>query len=166
MSSLILILLFLGVLLLGWIRFAPTDPDDWHVDPAEVSDPEGRGYRLIGRDAPRFPGHPDDVLNDFYEVAKATRGVRLLDGRVDEGMITLVARSKWMGFRDYVTVKAVGEGPETKLSMVSRSRYAFGSDWGVNRDRLEHWLAELEQVLVQGRRQTPGTGVAPDWNVQ
>lgn len=149
MLSYLLVLLIAVLCVLGWIRFAPTDVDAWHIDPAEVSDPEGRGHRLIGREAPRFPGHPDDVLQAFFDIAGQSARVRLLDGDVDEGMITLVARTKWMGYRDYITAKAVAEGGETKLSVVSRARYGIGSDWGVNRDRLEGWLAELEQVLIQ-----------------
>ena len=147
--SYLFLLLFAGLCVLGWIRFAPTDVDAWHVDPAEVNDPEGRGYRLIGRDAPRFPGYPDDILQAFFDIARQSARVRLLEGGVDEGMITLVARTKWMGFRDYITVKAVGEGSETKLSVVSRARYGIGSDWGVNRNRLEGWLSELENTLIQ-----------------
>ena len=144
-------LFFIAVLVLlgmAWIRFAPTDRDRWHIDPAEAESPEPRGVRLIGREAPRFPGGPDEVLAAFREIALAEPRVRVLDGGLDEGMITFVARTRIMGFRDYITVKAVAEGDQTKLSIVSRSRYSVGSDWGVNRERLDRWLAELQLLLT------------------
>lgn len=150
MQTFLILLILMMIVGLGWIRYAPTDSDDWHVDPAEVDDPGPRGYRVIGRDAPRVPGHPDDVLEALIEIAGDEPRVRVLEGDVDEGMITWVARTKWMGFRDYVTIKATDEGSETKVSIASRSRYNVGSDLGVNRDRIERWLAELEFVLAEG----------------
>ncbi len=149
MQTFLILLVSLVILGIGWIRFAPTNSDDWHVDPAEAGDPGAQGYRLIGLDAPRLPGHPDEVLGALVEVARSEPRVRLLDGSIDEGMITFVARTKWIGFRDYVTVKAVDEGRATKVSVTSRSRYEVGSDWGVNRNRVEHWFAELERVLSE-----------------
>jgi len=144
---LVVIVLIFG---LGWIRFAPTDADDWHIDPATANDPGPSGYRLIARDAPRFPADPDTVLEALLAIARAEPRVRRLDGSVDEGMLTFVAGTKWIGFRDYMTFKAVDEGSATKLSVTSRSRYDFGSDWGVNRERLERWIAELESVVAEG----------------
>ncbi|NNL19265.1 MAG: DUF1499 domain-containing protein [Boseongicola sp.] len=134
---------------LGWIRFAPTDIDDWHVDPAIANDPGPRGYRLMGREAPRLDGDPDLVLEALMEVARGEPRVRRLDGSIDEGMITFVARTKWIGFRDYMTFKAVAEGHQTKLSAISRARYNVGSDWGMNQERLEHWFRKIEQVLAE-----------------
>ena len=149
MQTTLFIILLIIVGGIGWIRFAPTDIDAWHIDPAEANEPGPRGYRLIARDAPRYPGDPDTVLEALLDVVRQEPRVRRLDGSVDEGMITFVARSKWAGFRDYVTVKAVSEGDMTKLAAISRSRYNVGSDWGMNRERLESWLAKLEQVLVE-----------------
>ena len=149
MQTALLLIVIAVVLGVGWIRYAPTDPDDWHVDPAEEGDPGAQGYRVLGREAPRFPGDPNIVLAAFVAVARAEPRVWLLDGSNDEGMVTLVARSKWVGFRDYITVKAVAESSSTKLAVTSRSRYDIGSDRGVNRERLDRWFAELEQILVK-----------------
>ena len=150
MKNLFLILLIVCAVGALWIRFAPTDKDRWHVDPASTNDPAPRGYRLIGPEAPRFQGTPDQVLTAVKDVALLRSRVRLLDGGLDEGMMTFVARSKYMGFRDYITVKAVPEGSVTKLSVISRARYQIGSDWGINRMRLERWLAEVKARLPQG----------------
>ena len=150
MQTTLIVLVLIVICGLGWIRFAPTDPDDWHVDPAVVNDPGPRGHRLIGRDAPRLMGDPDTVLEALLTVARGEPRVRRLDGSVDEGMVTFVTRTKWLGLRDYMTFKAVSEGAETKLSAISRARYDVGSDWGMNRDRLERWFGEIEQILIEG----------------
>ncbi len=144
-----LLILILLVVIAGalWLRFSPIDPDLWHVDPADVDNPGASGIRLIGREAPRFPGKPDDVLDAFADIALTEPRVRILDGGKDEGMMTFVARSRIFGFPDFITVKAVSEGAETKLSVASHARFRAGSDWGVNRERLDRWFAELEQRL-------------------
>lgn len=150
MKSLFITLVIVLVAGLLWIRYAPTNRDLVHMDPAEVDDPGDRGWRMVGLDAPRFPGEPTDVLEVFTEIALGEPRVRRLDGDVDEGMMTFVARTKHLGLRDYVTAKAVREGAVTKLAIISRSRYNFGSDWGVNRERLDRWLAEMELRLGKG----------------
>ena len=86
------------------------------------------------------------MLGTLTEIALGERGVRLLDGGEDEGLITFVARTKWAGFPDYVTFKAVEESDRTKIAAISRARYP-GSDRGVNRERLDRWFAELELRL-------------------
>ncbi|SMX22021.1 DUF1499 domain-containing protein [Boseongicola aestuarii] len=150
MQTTLIAIVVIVILGLGWIRFSPTDIDAFHVDPAIANDPGPRGHKVIGLAAPHFQGDPDTVLEALIRVARSEPRVRRLDGSVDEGMITFVARSKWIGFRDYITFKAVSEGSQTKLAAISRSRYEIGSDWGVNRERLERWFAEIEDVLAEG----------------
>ena len=151
MKTFLFILVSLVVLGMLWFRFAPIDRDRWHVDPAEAEDPERSGVRYIGREAPRFPGDPDTVLSTFDEIASEEPHTRLLEGDLDEGMLTYVARSKIFGFADFITVKAVSEGAVTKLSIVSRSFVGpRGSDWGVNAQRLDRWLQDMRLRLGQG----------------
>ena len=146
MKEILYLAIFLVAAGLIWLRLAPHDVDRWHIDPAEADEPERNGFRMIGREAPRFPGDPDTVLAALTEVALSEPRTRILEGGADEGLITFVSRTLWLGFPDYITFKAVAEGPETKLSVVSRARYP-GSDWGVNRNRLDRWFAELEGRL-------------------
>jgi uncharacterized protein (DUF1499 family) len=141
----ILILFAAGLLL---IRFAPIDRDRWHVDPADAENPERSGVRFIGREAPRFPGDPDTVLTVFDEIAMSEPRTRLLEGDIDEGMLTYVSRSRVFGFADFITVKAVSEGEQTKLSVISRARVGSrGYDWGVNAERLDLWLQDMRLRL-------------------
>lgn len=142
-------LYLLGIVILAgllWVRLSPHDADRWHVDPADADPPRGNGYRIIGEEAPRFLGDPQLVIETLIDVARTEDRARILDGGVDEGLITFVTRTKWVGFPDYVTFKAVAEGDRTKLAAISRARYG-GSDWGVNRERLDRWFAELERRL-------------------
>lgn len=137
------------VLLVGflWLRFSPNDVDAWHVDPGDADEVKRAQVRLIGLDAPRFRADAEAVMEKVMEIARAEPRTRVLDGGVDEGMVTFVAYSR-VGFRDYVTLKAVSEaGGQTKLSIASRSRSPIGYDWGVNSARIDRWLQELEHTF-------------------
>lgn len=148
MKAFLLAIVIVAVIWLIWTRFSLGDPDRWHVDPADADAPGRTGWRMIGREAPRYPGDPTSVLTTFTEIALEEPRVRLLDGDTAEGMITLIARSRVLGFKDYITVKAVAEGPKTKLGVISRAAASAG-DLGRNRERLDRWLAELERRLVE-----------------
>ena len=68
-----------------------------------------------------------------------------LDGSVEEGMITFVSHSV-LGFRDYITFKAVDEVGQSKLAVLSRPRLDL-PDRGTNAARLDRWLLEAKQTL-------------------
>lgn len=139
----LLLLLFVLLAALAWIRLAPHDRDRWHVDPADAD--EDGGLRLIGLDAPRYPAGAAEVLEAFRAIALDEPGVRHLDGSVDEGMMTFVARSPVIGLCDYITVKAVDEGRAAKLAIAARSgRRLFG---GGDPARLDRWLQEMEHTF-------------------
>lgn len=151
MKTFLVIILILGAAGFFWIRLAPIDRDQWHVDPAETDDPEKSGTRLIGRQAPRYPADPDTVLAAFSDIALAEPRTRVLEGDADEGMITFVSRSRVFGFADFITVKAVSEGAVTKLSVASRARLGPKAyDWGVNTARLDRWLQDMRLRLGEG----------------
>ncbi|NNE87422.1 MAG: DUF1499 domain-containing protein [Silicimonas sp.] len=147
MNTFLYILAFVLVAGFLWLRFSPNDPDAWHVDPGDADEITRAQVRLIGREAPRFRGDAEAVLETVLDIAMEEPRIRVLDGSVDEGMITFVAYSR-VGFRDYITVKAVAEaGGLTKLSIASRTRSPVGYDWGVNADRIDRWLQELEHTF-------------------
>jgi uncharacterized protein (DUF1499 family) len=147
MKTLLVILAIIAAGML-WIRLAPIDRDRWHTDPAEAEDPEGSGVRLIGLQAPRYPADADAVLITLSEIALDEPRTKVLDGDIDEGMITFVTRSRVFGFADFATVKAVSEGAVTKLSIVSRTQVGSrGNDWGVNAAKVDRWLQEMRRRL-------------------
>ena len=131
------------VIFLGWIRFSPSDPDIWHVDPAD-DDVYRAKVKLIGQNAPRFPGEAREVLENVSRIALADSGVKVLDGSIDEGMITFVARKGLLGKRDYITLKAAIDVDGTKLSVLGRPKYReLGSD---SLRRIENWLSALNRL--------------------
>lgn len=147
LKTLLYILAFVLIAAILWLRFGPHDVDKWHVDPGDADESERAQVRLIGLDAPRFASDVDSVLEKLLEIARSEPRTRVLEGDADEGMITFVAFSV-IGFRDYITVKAVAEaGGLTKLAIASRTRSPVGYDWGVNAARIDRWLQELQQTF-------------------
>ena len=148
--------------LLGWVRLAPSDPARWHVDPLAVATPVAEGHALLrpaGGDAaaPVYALPPGDLLAAFDRVAMAQPRVEVLAGSVASGMITYVARSRLVGFPDYLTVRALpAQGGGATLAIFSRQRFGL-KDMGVNRARVEAWLAALAAALPPGTvRTAPG----------
>lgn len=147
MNSFLYLLAFVLIAGLLWLRFSPNDVDAWHVDPGDADESQRAQVRLIGLDAPRFRADADDVMEKVMEIGRAEPRTRVLDGGVDEGMVTFVVYSR-IGFRDYITLKAVSEaGGLTKLAIASRSRSPVGYDWGVNSARVDRWLQELQHTF-------------------
>ncbi|MDF0600893.1 DUF1499 domain-containing protein [Psychromarinibacter sp. C21-152] len=147
MKLLLLLLALAALMLLAWVRLAPSDPDDWHVDPLKAGDP-GRGGVLLlpGEEARTYKATPKSLLSAFDRVAMEAPRVEQLAGSVGSGRITYIARTKWLGFPDYITVTAVPAEGGAQLAVYSRLRYGRG-DMGVNRKRLDRWLEELQTVV-------------------
>ncbi len=145
-----LLLLLIGlavVMLLAWIRLAPNDPEEWHVDPLKADDPgEGGVLLLPGPEARTYDTTPKKLLSAFDRIAMEEPRVERLEGSVGRGRITYVARTKWLGFPDYISVTAVPADGGAQLAVYSRLRYGRG-DMGVNRARLDRWLEKLQAAI-------------------
>ncbi len=113
----------------AYVRLAPSDALRWHVSKkgAENRDFAGGALRVVEGD-----------LAALDAIARAAPRTRVLAGSVGEGMVTYVTRSALWGFPDYTTVWQEGDS----LHLYGRLRFGR-SDLGVNRDRLERWLAQL-----------------------
>lgn len=147
-----------------FVRLAASDVDRWHVDPVKVSASGlANGYRVAPSAAgayaavPVFPVPADALATALDAVAAAAPRTDRLAGSLDDRWVTYVQRSKWIGFPDYISVRILDMGGGTSsLAMFSRSRFGR-SDLGVNRKRVENWLAEL-QAAERNRRE--GSGAA------
>ena len=125
--------------LVAYVRLAPSDPADWHVDIAAA------GYVPPANWAAFCPS-PDtrdfvsgSTLAKLAEVAEATPRTTRLAGSVEEGRITWITRSRLFGFPDYATAATIETTAGPQMCIVSRQR--FGSeDAGVNAARLQGWL--------------------------
>jgi uncharacterized protein (DUF1499 family) len=149
-----------GVVILivgGWlmVRTAQHDPGRWHADPLTTERtgkpndflvvPEGQDTPAqVDRSFAPVAEMPQALLARFDAVARGSPRVAVVAGSVAEGHITYVQRSALVGFPDYISVRAVPVGDGAALAIWSRSRYGH-SDLGVNRARIEGWLAALGQ---------------------
>lgn len=120
-------------IVLGYIRLAPSDPAQWHVEPQVTADKDLAGGVL--RSVETGP----DGLARLDQVATATDRTQVLAGSVDSGMVTYVTRTKVIGFPDYTTAMQDGE----TLKIFARLRFGR-SDMGVNRARIDGWLAAIK----------------------
>jgi uncharacterized protein (DUF1499 family) len=142
------------------INLAEDDPARWHVDPATMAlrrtpneflaAPPGTTVASPHMATAIRPGTPQQLLACFDAIARSQPRVTVLAGDLDSLMITYVQRSRFIGFPDYITVKAVPGEPGTSggragLIVYSRSRYGYG-DFGVNEARVTSWLAKARQV--------------------
>ena len=127
------VLLALVVGVMGYIRLAPSDPARWHKGPQVTEDAD------LPHGVKRLVAAGPEGLSRLDAIIRATPRTKLLAGSVAEGMVTYVSRTKWMGFPDYTTVQQQGD----RLKIYGRLRFGR-SDLGVNRARVEGWLAALK----------------------
>lgn len=144
----IIVLAVLG--LAAWVRLAPSDPGRWHVDPVAAQPPGAGGWKAgpapADAEGPVFAAAPEEVLTALDAVADETPRTRRLAGSPEEGRITYVTRSRLWGFPDYTTVAAAQVEGGTQLTVLARLRFG-GSDLGVNRARVEDWIAQASERL-------------------
>ena len=115
-----------------YVRLAPSDPARWHKAPPDL--PVGDSAGLNSFVAVR--GGDRAILERLIQIAETTPRTERLAGSADEGMITLISRSRLWGFPDYTTIRLEGQ----TLTVYGRARFGQG-DMGVNRARVEGWLA-------------------------
>ncbi len=119
---------------LGFIRLAPSDPLDWNTQPEFTEDKEFRGgvFRVV-RSGP-------DGLERFHQIASSASRTSVLAGGPADGMATYITRTQVLGFPDYTTAAQDGD----LLKVYARLRFGR-SDLGANRERINTWLAEMEE---------------------
>jgi uncharacterized protein (DUF1499 family) len=143
----------LAALLAGfalYVRAAPSDPAVWHVDPRtapgtgkpnawRIGPPGSTG---IDAEAPVYRLAPEALAKRLDAIAIAEPRARRLAGSPEAGFVTYVHRSRVFGFPDYTSVRVEPAEGGTTLAIFARARFGT-SDLGVNRARVERWLATL-----------------------
>lgn len=106
--------------------------------------PDGFCATASDRAAPILDMPPADLLRLWEEVITASPRTRMLE--VDDDRLTIHAeqRTRLMRFVDTVVVRVVplDEG-QSSFAAYSRSELGY-NDMGVNRARLEDWIAQVE----------------------
>ncbi|UEM01441.1 DUF1499 domain-containing protein [Skermanella rosea] len=97
--------------------------------------------------SPVFPVPPERLRDAMIAVVEEAPRTTLLERSSDGMRMLLVQRSALLRFPDYVDVAILpaGEGGST-VAVYSRSRFGY-SDMGVNRRRVEAWLADLKRRI-------------------
>lgn len=147
MQVVLWLLAAVGLALVGLavaIRLVPSAPEEWHVDPNGIETVDARNAHLVSADPARIYAIPPvDLANALEKVALDMPGTSRLAGDPQDLWMTYVVRSRIIGFPDYVSVRVIPEGENrAMLSIYSRARFGR-SDLGVNRGRVENWLAAL-----------------------
>ena len=138
-----------GVML--YIRFTPSDPEQWHVDPRAATKPDSPNswlVRPVGGDAPspEFALPAPELAQLVDEVVLAQPRTRRIAGSVEAGHMTYVTRTPLMGYPDYVSIRVFATATGASLAVFSRARFGH-SDMGNNRRRLEDWLAAIDAAV-------------------
>ena len=132
---------------MAFVRLAPLDIGRFHLDPETADRPKPRGQFLV-----REGGDAEPVTVDLPRAALAaqldavilaTPRTTRLAGNLEEGYASYVTRSGLWGFPDVASVKIVEDaGGGAAVLILSRQVYGI-EDFGVNRARVEGWLAQI-----------------------
>ncbi|QHQ34925.1 DUF1499 domain-containing protein [Algicella marina] len=155
-----LIVILVGILAITgygvyFIRTVPHDPAVWHVDPRTVpQSPTPNSFRAapsvitdqpIDMELPTYAVPAASLAEAFDTFVMEQPRVERVAGSVEAGWITYVQRSETLAFPDYITVQFydLADTQTSTLAIYSRSRFGH-SDMGVNKARVEAWLASIE----------------------
>ncbi len=108
--------------------------------------PQGFATATPHRQSPEFPWPAAELARRFRAVAIAEPRVTPLAEAAGGLQFELVQRSALFRFPDTISVEVLplAEARST-LAIYSRSRYGH-SDFGVNRKRIDRWLARLDET--------------------
>lgn len=101
-------------------------------------------HASTNRKSPEFDCPPGELMRRFMSVATAAPRVAVLEEDQAGHRVDLIQRSALLRFPDTITAEFIplDDGRST-LAVYSRSRYGY-SDFGVNKKRIEDWLATLQ----------------------
>lgn len=138
------VVVILGVVIgfAGYVRLAPHNVERWHrAANYEGVEPKASLDAYLWRAAVADDGTA--MLAKLDAAVSTTARTTLLAGSVAEGKVTYVTRSRLMGFPDYNTIGIYEADGQRYIEINSRLRFGQ-SDLGVNKKRVQGWLAVLE----------------------
>jgi hypothetical protein len=124
-----------------YVRSVPHDAERWHRAASHAGlETLATAGAYVWRQSVTDDGM--ELLAKLDAVASDTPHTKRLVGSVAEGKVTYVTRSRFMGFPDYSTIGVYDAGGQRYVEINSRLRFG-SSDLGVNKARVESWLAGL-----------------------
>ncbi len=116
-------------------------PNQFLLCPAGVNDEEAHQI------APEYFVSVSDLKSAWIRVLEAMPRLERLTWDEDAGYFDLVQRTAILRFPDRITAQIVSVSKDrSSLAIYSRSTYGY-SDLGVNKARIEAWLAALDREL-------------------
>jgi hypothetical protein len=112
-----------------YVRFAPSDLARWHRVVADLSPNPAGSFRASQQGVD---------FDDLHAQILQTPRTKVLAGDIAGRHVTYVTRTAIWGFPDYITVEQVG----SEITLVGRLRFGR-SDFGVNKKRIQTWLAAV-----------------------
>ncbi|WP_323036109.1 DUF1499 domain-containing protein [Pararhodobacter sp.] len=135
----VVVALVLAFVIFGiWVRVAPNDAAYWHVDPATAPDPTSPNFARVDRVTSLAPEQAAAAIAAQAQREGATR----IAG--DDQFGTWIARTRVMGYPDFISLRLIPEGSGTRVIAFSRSRFGH-SDMGVNSARLRRWTGSMPE---------------------
>jgi len=93
------------------------------------------------RPSPSYGMSVDELRLRWRHQLSNMPGLSQISTQPDGWQFTYLERSQFMGFPDLITIRFIPTNERTSaIAIYSRSIYGY-SDLGVNRDRIENWLA-------------------------
>ncbi len=138
----LVLLAAIGAGLMFWVRTMPVPAERYHAAGEMPTDGEhvGRGgYAVV-----RVVSAPQETLAALSDrIAQTPRTTRLA-GSAAEGHVSYVTRSDFWGFPDVTNAWIDGDRVAVRGHLV-----VGGGDMGVNRARIERWLADVPALSPQ-----------------
>ena len=113
------------------------------------------------RDSPVFALPARELADALLAIARGEPRTRLIDRTNDGLAMQFVQRSAVFRLPDTIDVEVIAFGAsQSSLAIYSRSRYGR-RDFGVNRRRIERWLAALAARVGAGKIVQPENVASP-----
>ncbi|QUS35679.1 DUF1499 domain-containing protein [Falsirhodobacter algicola] len=141
----VLTLLAVAVAVLwAFLRYAPSDSHEWHVDPDTVRRPARPNHMLLRGEGVFLPVPPDQVAARLEAVARHTPRTAPFAG---EGFHrTWITRSALLGLPTFTSVRLRPAEGGTRMTVFVRARF-LPSLPAAERARAEGWIATLQSSL-------------------
>lgn len=149
MNYIVFVLVGLGLAVVAlaiYVRLAPVRAEVWHAIQLPVG-PVGELATAGSFTVMRQVEGGASVLADLDQIITQTPRTVRVAGSVADGKVTYVTRSRVFGFPDYTSVAIAQSSDGSDMGTITIfGRLRFGqSDLGVNRARIQGWLAQLDE---------------------